>query len=204
MGQRLATLRAGLGLAAPRQEPYPNFYEAFTGVACADSDNPRDLQTWQRSADRAEAAFGRFARIWHWAASPCRVWPASAQQDRYTGPWTARTASPVLVVGNYFDPATPYHGAQAAARLLPNSRLLSYAGWGHTAYLSGSPCVDRAVNRYLQSGQLPRAGRVCPSTGSPFAAFGPQAAGAEAAAGADSAITAAVVPPAVREALTTG
>ena len=55
----------------------------------------------------------------------------------------------MLVVGNYFDPATRYDGAVAASRLLPNSRLLSYAGWGHAAYLAGNFCVDSAVTRYL-------------------------------------------------------
>lgn len=87
---------------------------------------------------------------------------------RYTGPWTADTANPVLVVGNFFDPATRYEGAQTVAGLLPNSRLLSYAGWGHTAYLSGSSCVDAAVNAYLIDGVLPAEGTVCQPEIDPF------------------------------------
>ena len=55
------------------------------------------------------------------------------------------TANPVLVVGNSFDPATPYQGAQKVADLLPNSTLLTYAGWGHTAFGSGNYCVDSTV-----------------------------------------------------------
>ena len=87
--------------------------------------------------------------------------------DRYTGPWTARTANPVLVVGNYFDGITDYAGAQASARLLRNSRLLSYAGWGHGGY-GRSTCVTGHVNRYLIDGALPGAGKVCPANPSPF------------------------------------
>jgi hypothetical protein len=86
-----------------------------------------------------------------------------------------------------------------ASRLLPNSRLLSYAGWGHTAYFSaGSSCVDTAVTRYLVSGQLPPAHTVCPAVTSPFKAA--QAAAGAAAAGA-VALQATTVPLAVRLAL---
>ena len=102
-------------------------------------------------------AYGHFGRIWNWALSACRSWPGTAGQDRYLGPWTARTSSPVLVVGNHFDPATPYQGAVAASRLLPNSRLLTYAGWGHTAFfIAGNFCVDSHVTRYLLTGGCPR------------------------------------------------
>jgi pimeloyl-ACP methyl ester carboxylesterase len=198
LGRRLALIREGLGLNGLEQEPYPNFVEAFPGVACSDSVNPRDFATWQSSADRAEDRLGQFARVWHWAGSVCRAWPESAGQDRYLGPWTARTASPVLVVGNFFDPATPYHGAEAAARLLPNSRLLSYAGWGHTAYFgAGNFCVDRFVTRYLVTRDLPRAGTVCRPEGSPFGPIEVTAAAAQAAA----ALQGSAVPPAVRQAL---
>jgi hypothetical protein len=34
-------------------------------------------------------------------------------------------------------------------------------GDGHTAYLNGSPCVDAAVEAYLEDGRLPAAGTVC-------------------------------------------
>jgi TAP-like protein len=71
------------------------------------------------------------------------------------------------VVGNYFDGITDYAGAQASARLLKNSRLLSYAGWGHVAY-GRSACVTAHVNHYLIDGALPDAGTVCPANPSPF------------------------------------
>jgi len=199
LGQRVATIRARLGLAAPAQEEYPNFVESYPGVTCSDSVNPRSFSTWQSADDRAEARYGRFGRFWNWDASVCRAWPATAGQDRYLGPWTARTASPVLVVGNYFDPRTPYQGAVAASKLLPNSRLLSYAGWGHTAYFgAGNFCVDSHVTRYLVTGRVPAAGTVCQPEGSPFGPLSPASrSNAEAAA----ALQAASVPTAVRRAL---
>jgi pimeloyl-ACP methyl ester carboxylesterase len=169
LGAALADLQESLGYVNKRGFPhYPNFLEAFPAVACSDSDNPDSHLDWFTAAEQAEAQFGYFGRAWTWASSICAVWPG-ASDDRYTGPWNAATANPVLVVGNFFDPATRYQGAQTVAGLLPNSRLLSYAGWGHTAYGGLSTCIDTAVNAYLINGVLPAAGTVCPPELDPFA-----------------------------------
>jgi len=169
LGAALADLRQSLGYVNKRGFPhYPNFVEGFPAVACSDSDNPDSHLDWFTAAESAEAQFGYFGRAWTWASSTCAVWPGHSD-DRYTGPWNAATANPVLVVGNFFDPATRYQGAQTVARLLPNSRLLSYAGWGHTVYGGVSNCIDTAVNAYLISGALPAAGTVCQPEMTPFA-----------------------------------
>jgi pimeloyl-ACP methyl ester carboxylesterase len=199
LGERLAAIRAGLGLEAAPQEEYPNFVEGGSGVGCSDSVNPRSFKAWQAAADAAEATYGYFGRPWNWSLSACRAWPSTAGEDRYLGPWTAATSSPVLIVGNHFDPATPYHGAMAASELLPNAALLTYGGWGHTAYISaGNFCVDSHVTRYLLTGQLPEAGTVCQSEGSPF---GPTSAATLSTAQVAAALHAVAVPEAVRRAL---
>ncbi|MFP5282144.1 MAG: alpha/beta hydrolase, partial [Actinomycetes bacterium] len=107
----------------------------------------------------------RFGPYWWWANAGCAAWPTAP--DRYAGPWTANTSAPVLVVGTVFDPATDYAGARASARLLRNSRLLTYAGWGHTAY-GRSECATGHINDYLLTGALPATGTVCPANPSPF------------------------------------
>jgi pimeloyl-ACP methyl ester carboxylesterase len=199
LGQRLAVIRAKLGLAGAAQEEYPDIVESSPGVACSDSVNPRSFAAWQSAAESAEARYGRFGRLWNWTWSACRSWPSTAGEDRFLGPWTAHTSSPVLVVGNYFDPATRYQGAVAASQLLPDSRLLSYAGWGHTAYFNaGNYCVDSRVTRYLVTGQVPAAGTVCHPEGSPF---GPTSAAALQEAQAGAVLQALAVPEAVRRAL---
>jgi pimeloyl-ACP methyl ester carboxylesterase len=176
LGAALADVRTSLGYVNKRGFPrYPNFVEGFPGVACSDSDNPDSHADWFAAAESAEAQYGYFGRAWTWVSSICAVWPGRTD-DRYTGPWNARTANPVLVVGNYFDPATRYQGAQTVAGLLPNSRLLSYAGWGHTVYWGVSTCVDAAVNAYLVSGVLPAAGTVCQPEIDPFAPAQPESA----------------------------
>jgi len=198
LGEKLAAIRARFGLtpnATPTAAYYANEVEGSPGVACSDTLNPRSFAAWQQSADRNERQFGYFGRVWNWTWSSCRVWPPGAGQDRYSGPWTTRTSAPVLVVGNYFDPATRYQGAVTASHLLPNSRLLSYAGWGHAAFfIAFNACVNDNVANYLVTGRTPAPGTVCQPQGSPF---DPQSAPKVVAAAA----TGVVLPAAVRQAL---
>jgi hypothetical protein len=102
----------------------------------------------------------------------------------------------VLVVGNLFDPATPYHGAVTVDRLLPRSRLLTLAGWGHTS-LFASTCVDNYVTTYLLTSRVPPEGTVCQPDVVPFAG----AAAAAKTRAAASSSKAALIPPAIRRLL---
>lgn len=143
--------------------PYDNSGEAFQTVLCTDSVNPRNVEDWPKFADRAASTGTGFGRLWTWGSAPCasKNWTVK-DGDAYRGPFTARTAHPVLVVGNYWDPATNYDGAVRAASLLPNSRLLSSDNFGHTAYQT-SRCVTSAIDSYLLTSKAPRAGKACKS-----------------------------------------
>jgi len=140
--------------------------ESFPGVACADSDNPHTYAAWSAAADAAEAQYGIFGRIWTWRSSICAAWP-NGDADRYIGPWNHRTSNPVLIIGNLFDPATRYEGAVLASNLLPNSRLLTVHGWGHTS-LFISQCANEVQTRYLVDLTLPPVGTVCEQDHVPF------------------------------------
>ncbi len=181
--------------AAPwlRDPPYYNGQDAFSAVSCTDSDNPGDVFAWPRAAadlDRTSAPFGA---AWTYASAPCASWP-TRDTDRYTGPWNHTTATPVLVVGNRYDPATPYAGAVAVARQLPGARLLTLAGWGHTS-LFKSACTAAAIDRYLLSKRLPPAGKVCQPDTVPFQSTG----GADSLA--RSALLVSTLPPTLAAAL---
>jgi pimeloyl-ACP methyl ester carboxylesterase len=143
---------------------YPNGLDAVYGVQCADAEFPSRFDTYRAIGRYAERG-SRIGPRWWWFYAGCADWPTAP--DRYVGPWTARTSAPVLVVGNYYEAGTDYTGAQASARLLPNSRLLSYAGWGHTAY-GRSDCITAHVDRYLLTGAPPPEGTVCPANPNPF------------------------------------
>jgi pimeloyl-ACP methyl ester carboxylesterase len=148
--------------------PYPNSAEAFQSVLCTDGRNPRRADQWPGFADQADQTAPGLGPLWTWSSAPCasKTWTVR-DEDAYAGPFTTSTANPVLVVGNYWDPATNYQGAVAAASLLPNSRLLSSDSWGHTAY-GTSDCVTGAVDAYLLNLALPAEGTVCTGDLQPF------------------------------------
>jgi pimeloyl-ACP methyl ester carboxylesterase len=190
----LRALRARLG-GALQQEDYPNFVEGFPGVACSETHNPANVGAWARAARAQDRQFPYFGRPWTWFTSICQPWPGW-DRDHYDGPWNHTTANPVLVVGNLFDPATPYHGAVTVDRLLPRSRLLTLAGWGHTS-LFASACVDGYVSTYLLTTRVPPRGTVCQPDVVPFA----EAPAAQAAPAAGASTKAALIPPRLRRML---
>ena len=149
--------------------PYDNQLDAFSSIACTDSLDAPSLSSFPLRADAADRGAAYFGRAWLWALADCAspTWTGD-DEDAYRGSFRRRTVSPVLVVGNYWDPATSYSGAVRAAQLLPNSRLLSSDSWGHTAYGS-SGCVTGRVDRYLLAGTLPASGTVCTGDVQPFA-----------------------------------
>jgi pimeloyl-ACP methyl ester carboxylesterase len=157
--------------------PYDNGFEAFEDVACTDSLNPADAAAWPALAAAADRRAKYFGRLWIWESSPCagRTWTAR-DEDGYRGPFTRRTIAPVLVVGTRWDPATNYDGAVSAARLLPNSRLLSNDNWGHTSYGS-SQCVTGAMDTYLLTQKVPARGAFCHGDVQPFVGTPPGEAG---------------------------
>jgi pimeloyl-ACP methyl ester carboxylesterase len=152
--------------------PYDNEIETFTSVLCTDGLNPTDASAWPAAAAAADKRAKYFGRLWTWSSSPCasKTWTGH-DEDAYRGAFTHKTVSPVLVVGNYWDPATNYAGAVKVAGLLPNSRLLSNDSWGHTAYGS-SECANDAVDNYLLTVKLPAKGTVCVGDSQPFTGGG--------------------------------
>jgi pimeloyl-ACP methyl ester carboxylesterase len=148
----------------PDRAEYPNGFDAYYGNQCADTSYPNTFERFRAVGRYAEAG-SIFGAYWWWQNAGCARWPVDP--DRYAGPWATTTSRPVLVVGNYFDGVTDYAGAVASSKLLRNSRLLSYAGWGHTAY-GRSECATRHMDAYLLRGTLPEARTVCPANPNPF------------------------------------
>lgn len=196
LGAEWSALWRSLGFVTKRGFPqYSNAIEGFPGVLCADSDNPTDPAAWSAASAAEEARFGYFGPPWTWASSLCAEWPGG-HEGRYVGPFNQRTANPVLIMNTPYDPATRYQGAVAVAGLLPNSRLATVAGWGHTTpFISHQ--ADDAVSRYLLDGTLPPAGTVFPPDVVPFTES--EARVAAAAASMNKALlTPALVPNPVR------
>ena len=89
----------------------------------------------------------------------CKYWAV----ERHVLPTpSAPTAPPIVVVGTRHDPATPYAGAVALAKVLGSGHLLTWEGETHTAY-GQTDCVTEAVDAYLVDLVVPEDGTVCPA-----------------------------------------
>lgn len=84
-------------------------------------------------------------------------WPSTAKREKVK----IEGAQPILLVGNTGDPATPYEMARSVHKQIPNSRLLTWKSYSHTAYGLGSDCVQDTVDKYLVSGVLPDSDVTC-------------------------------------------
>jgi pimeloyl-ACP methyl ester carboxylesterase len=153
---RAAVVRALLSLRLALQPPPgpSNQLEAESGIMCADGLQAASAASWPAAAAAAAAAdrgASYFGAYYAWISVRCarNTWTAH-DEDVYWGPFDRRTAAPVLVIGNLWDPVTSYGSAVKVARMLPSSRLISSDSWGHTALLT-SACVDNTVWDYLIS-----------------------------------------------------
>jgi pimeloyl-ACP methyl ester carboxylesterase len=138
---------------------YGDVTDAFYAVGCLDGPAPRTAGAVEQLAKRAARAAPDFGPSTAWLGLPCTFWPVKA--DGRPTPVHAAGAAPILVVGTTNDPATPYEQAQALAGELDSGHLLTYDGEGHTAYGRGHSCVDRAVDEYLVTLELPPEGARC-------------------------------------------
>jgi hypothetical protein len=91
----------------------------------------------------------------------CPGWTNSSSAIAHLSPTPAPTP---LVIGNTYDPNTPYVAARQLASAI-GGRLVTYVGYGHTWLLNGSTnvCMEDVVTTYLVKGVLPAKGTRCPA-----------------------------------------
>jgi pimeloyl-ACP methyl ester carboxylesterase len=142
-------------------------FEFYYVVLCSESPNPRRPGSYQTLEVFSYARAGDVGRWWTWDTEPCATWPARAANP-HAGPWNRPTANPILVINPTFDPATSFHGAEAMVRELADARLLTLEGYGHTALLNPSTCINEHASRYLIDGTLPPVGATCQQDTPPF------------------------------------
>ncbi|GHH55865.1 peptidase [Lentzea cavernae] len=141
--------------------------DSYYAVNCIDKPFARSNRNWASTAAKWEKESPTFGR--YQAASDlltCPTWPAR-HPDRWIGPWNKKTKNPVVVVGNYYDPATQYLFSQRMAKQLGNARLISVDAFGH-CILGDSAGADAAVTRYLVDLVAPANGQVFQPNAQPF------------------------------------
>lgn len=119
------------------------------GVACSDGIHPRTIAENTRRAYDARTINPVMGQFWSWMSVPCSgdVWK---NQDKlaYMGPFGKKPATPMMFVGNLWDPATAHMQAASASKLHPGSSFVSSNNWGHTSY-GTSECATNAIEEYL-------------------------------------------------------
>ncbi|MFJ2033544.1 alpha/beta hydrolase [Streptosporangium sp. NPDC087985] len=141
---------------------YSNQTEANMAVNCVDGRFPSTSSALAEAAHDAEARAPLFGAMVMWSSLPCTYWPVKGAPQQKID---ASGAAPIMVVGTERDPATPYEWSKALAEQLSSGVLVGFDGDGHTAYLTGSACVDRLVDDYLINLTVPKDGTRCPKIG---------------------------------------
>lgn len=137
---------------------YDNSSDAFYAVSCLDRPWVGTVDDVKALAEEWRTTAPTFGPALAWGLLACRDWPATSTPIARA---TAAGSNPILVVSTRYDPATPYQWGVMLADELKNAGLLSYDGYGHTAYSQGSSCIDDAVDAYLLKGTMPEDGVVC-------------------------------------------
>jgi pimeloyl-ACP methyl ester carboxylesterase len=149
---------------------YDPFNDRFFLLGASEQNYPRRLEPYLRAGkssyqDYDYAFWNHGYSELNWGLFPIRA------RDKYDGPFrTTRRDPTTLVVGTRYDPATPYKAAKRMVQQLGNARLLTMTGDGHTAYGSGSPCTDAAIEAYLIDLTVPAEGTKCAQDLPPFPA----------------------------------
>jgi pimeloyl-ACP methyl ester carboxylesterase len=157
------TATAAAPAAAQPASTYLTSVGRQLSVICGESPNPTSLAA---NVAQAQTSYRRAGlNGWPFLAM-CRGWSVRASAP-YRGPWDKPTP-PVMVIGNTFDPATPYSSSVRMARTLAAGHLLTVDGFGHTELLNPSRCAQEHVASYLLDGTLPPDGTRCRQDAPPF------------------------------------
>ncbi|MEU0869335.1 alpha/beta hydrolase [Nocardia brasiliensis] len=119
---------------------------AYRAIMC--HDFPSDIRDFADFAARLATARGEapITRGYVEGAdvqAGCLGWPIVAANP--TGPVEVRGAAPIMIVAGTHDPATPQQWGAAMVRQIQDSFLVTWDGFGHTAYLNDPATVRREI-----------------------------------------------------------
>ncbi|WP_029149402.1 alpha/beta hydrolase [Microbacterium indicum] len=134
-----------------------NTTDAFNAYNCMDYpvEEGDTAEADQQLLDEEAPVLGPYM----YGTDVCAEWPYPPTGDRHA--ITADGAAPIVVIGTTGDPATPIQWAESMADNLASGVMVTYDGEGHTAYGSGSACIDDAVETYFTAGTVPADGLEC-------------------------------------------
>ena len=131
-----------------------NLIAANYAIGCLDNSASPSMFTIERQNSSLLEAAPVLGRYWQYGGLRCESWPfPEADKPRS---YSATGAPTILVIGSTGDPATPYSQAQSLANeILDDGFLMTYNGEGHTIYGQDVKCIDRVVDKFFLTGELP-------------------------------------------------
>jgi pimeloyl-ACP methyl ester carboxylesterase len=182
----IADFLLSLDMGSPQARATPRTMGVpFPGraIRCADFYMPmRDFNDYSRSLRRGEKitpdlrySADRMDQVIRCLGTPNPI--ANPQHELRIHNLT----TPALLVNNRHDPITGYTMAVNVARQFGrHGRLFTADGWGHAVY---GECVNRTLDRYFISLELPAPGGRCPGEPTPAQAANQSLASSSSAAG---------------------
>jgi pimeloyl-ACP methyl ester carboxylesterase len=129
-----------------------NGFAVYLAVQCTDVQWPQDWDTWRTDnwATHEQAPFFTWGNAWFNA--PCFYWAAPAGVPVAVNGGT----TPVLMINETLDAATPYEGSLYVRSVFPKAVLIAEpGGTTHAGSLYGNACVDDRIAAFLATGELP-------------------------------------------------
>ncbi|MGW5131611.1 alpha/beta hydrolase [Streptomyces sp. NPDC004135] len=163
LARTILAARKGTVPPVPESPPQPvlqNVAAVGIGTICNDVDWPDSAAAYQGDVDESRARFPLTAGMPR-GPMACAALPYEPREPAVR--ITARGPSNVLLVQNERDVATPLSGALRLRRALGDRAVMvTVNSTGHDAYLAnGNACGDRAVSRFLATGERPGSDLYC-------------------------------------------
>ncbi len=137
-----------------------NLVAANYAIGCLDNSASQSMFTIEKQNASLLEAAPILGRYWQFGGLRCASWPFP-EADKPAS-YSATGAPTILVIGTTGDPATPYSQAQSLANeILDDGFLMTYNGEGHTIYGDGVMCIDRVVDKFFLTGELPESDPNC-------------------------------------------
>ena len=163
LAKTIRAVREGTAPPVPETPPesvLQNVTAAGVGTICNDVDWPDSAAAYQKDVTESRAAYPLTAGMPR-GPMVCAAWPYPPREPAVR--ITDRGPSNLLLVQNRRDVATPLAGALKLRRALGDRAVMvTVNSTGHDAYLAnGNACGDRAVSRFLATGERPASDLSC-------------------------------------------
>ncbi|OJD34142.1 nedd8-like protein [Diplodia corticola] len=135
--------------------------ESWSAIECGDKTQRQSTKEDIAWALDGQEAISRLGGDWKAGSlMTCAQWQMQAK-ERYLGDFRVKTKNPVLLVGNTWDPVTPFLSAKNLTYSLEGSVALEHRGAGHGSSAQISVCTSNAIRAYFLNGTMPAPGTVC-------------------------------------------